>query len=253
METVLAFVALTQMQFLLLVCATFAAGIVRGFSGFALSAIIMASAAPFIPPVQLLPICFWMEFCASILMARGGWREADRRVVMGLVIGSAVGTPIGLFLTTSIPVATSQFVVLVLVIVLALILLAKIRIRFLATRPGLYLSGLTAGVVTGLSYMGGMVVAVYVLSQDTDARKIRGSLALFLFVSLATSILYLTYFEVMTQTAMKRAVVFAVPTFLGVFIGQKLFVPRLEPYYRPFCLSLLTALGLAGLVPLSLS
>lgn len=248
MSALLAFTDLTLTQFWLLLTITLTAGIVRGFSGFALSAIVMASAVTFLPPIHLIPICFWLELCASILMARGGWKEADRGIVLGLVIGSAVGTPIGLALTTNISVEASKLTVLILVMVLALVQLAKVRIAFLATRPGLYASGLAAGIVTGLASVGGMVVALYVLSQDAPARKMRAALVLFLFVSSATSMIYLIYFDVMTMTAINRAAVFALPTFIGVIIGQKMFIPRLERFYRPFCLALLTALAMAGLI-----
>lgn len=253
MTELLALTDLTVTQFWLLLGITITAGIVRGFSGFALSAIVMASAATFLPPVQLIPICFWLELCASVLMARGGWREADRGTVFGLVIGSAIGTPIGLWLTVTMPVETSKLVVLILVIILAVVQLAKVRIAFLATKAGLYVSGLTAGVVTGLASVGGMVVALYVLSQDAPARKMRAALVLFLFVSSATSMIYLIYFDVMTMTAVKRATIFALPTFLGVVIGQRLFTPKFEPYYRPFCLALLTGLAVAGLIRTSMT
>lgn len=248
MTELLIWTELTANQFWLLIAITTTAGLVRGFSGFALSAIVMASAATFIPPVQLIPICFWLEFCASILMIRGGWQDADRRVVTGLVIGSIVGTPIGLALTTSLPVATSKMIVLVLVIVLAILLLAKVRLAFLATKPGLYLSGIASGIVGGLAAVAGMVVALYVLSQASAARQMRGSLVLFLCVTLLTSFFYLIYFEVMTMTAVKRAAVFALPTFAGVILGQRIFTQRFEPYYRPFCLTLLTGLAVAGLI-----
>lgn len=253
MEPLLAFTGLTLTQFWLLLVITTVAGVVRGFSGFALSAIVMASAATFLPPVHLIPICFWLELCASVLMARGGWQEADRRTVMGLVIGSAVGTPIGLLLTTNIPVETSKLIVLTLVIVLAVTQLAKVRIAFLATKAGLYVAGLFAGIATGLASVGGMVVALYVLSQDAPARKMRAALVLFLFISSATSMIYLIYFEVMTMTAVKRAAVFALPCVLGVIAGQRLFTPRFEPYYRPFCLTLLTGLAMAGLIRTSMT
>lgn len=253
MDWLLALTQLTLTQFWLLLAITTLAGIVRGFSGFALSAIVMASAVTFLPPIQLIPIAFWLELSASVLMARGGWQEADRRIVYGLVAGSAIGTPIGLALTTNIPVATSKLVVLILVIVLAVVQLAKIRIGFLATRAGLYIAGGAAGIVTGLASIGGMVVALYVLSQDAPARKMRAALVLFLFISSATSMVFLLYFNVMTMLAVTRAAVFALPCVGGVMIGQRLFIPRLEPYYRPFCLTLLTGLALAGLIRTSLS
>ena len=253
MDWLLALTQLTLTQFWLLLAITTLAGIVRGFSGFARSAIVMASAVTFLPPIQLIPIAFWLELSASVLMARGGWQEADRRIVYGLVAGSAIGTPIGLALTTNIPVATSKLVVLILVIVLAVVQLAKIRIGFLATKAGLYIAGVAAGIVTGLASIGGMVVALYVLSQDAPARKMRAALVLFLFISSATSMVFLLYFNVMTMLAVARAAVFALPCVGGVIIGQRLFIPRLEPYYRPFCLTLLTGLALAGLIRTSLS
>ena len=65
--------------------------------------------------------------------------------------------------------------------------------------------------------------------------------------------LYLIYFDVMTMTAVKRAAVYALPCVLGVIVGQRLFTPKFEPYYRPFCLTLLTGLALAGLIRTSLT
>ena len=69
------------------------AGMVRGFSGFALSAMVMASGALIIPPVQLIPICWWLEMTASLFMLRSGWQEANRKVALGLAIGSTSACP----------------------------------------------------------------------------------------------------------------------------------------------------------------
>ena len=248
LESLLTAVDLTGREFLILTVIVIVAGIVRGFSGFALSAVVMASAVIILPPVQLIPICWWLEMTASVLMARGGWQEADRGVVMGLVIGSTVGVPFGLLLTTSISVEASKFVALTLIIALAVTQLAKIRMSFLATKPGLYGSGFAAGVVTGLASVGGMVIAVYVLSQDAPAAKMRAALVLFLFVSSLTSLIMLLWFGVMNSTAAARGLSLAIPTTLGVYLGQRLFTPRFAPYYRPACLSLLCALAGAALV-----
>ena len=78
------------------------AGLVRGFSGFALSAMVMASGALIIAPVQLIPICWWLEMTASLFMLRGGWQDANRKVAIGLAIGSTLGVPFGLALTMAI-------------------------------------------------------------------------------------------------------------------------------------------------------
>ncbi len=247
-EAALATLDLTGQEFLILTTIVIVAGIVRGFSGFALSAVVMASAVIILPPVQLIPICWWLEMTASVLMARGGWQEADRGIVMGLVIGSTIGVPFGLLLTTSVSVEASQLIALTVIIALALTQLAKIRLAFLATKAGLYGSGIAAGIVTGLASVGGMVIAIYVLSQDAPAAKMRAALVLFLFVSSLTSLIMLLWFGVMNSTAAARGLSLAIPTTLGVFLGQRLFTPRFAPYYRPACLSLLCALAGAALV-----
>jgi len=248
LEGLLAAVDLTGQEFLILMVIVTVAGIVRGFSGFALSAIVMASGVIILPPVQLIPICWCLEMTASVLMAKGGWKEADRRVVLGLVIGSTVGVPFGILLTTSISVEASQLIVLTLIIALAITQLAKIRLAFLATKTGLYGSGFAAGVATGLASVGGMVIAIYVLSQDAPAAKMRAALVLFLFVSSLTTVITLLWFGVMNSTAFARGLSLAVPTMIGVVVGQWLFIPRFAAYYRPLCLSLLCALAATALV-----
>jgi len=236
----------------LLVCAgaIFLAAIVRGFAGFALSALIMASLAVIIPPIDLIPICFILEGAASMLMFRGGLKEADMSVVWGLVIGSAVGLPVGLSLTTSIPLETSKLIALVLLIILAVMQLMRIRLRFLASRPGLYSAGLTAGIATGIASIGGMVVALYVLSQESAARNMRGSLVMYLFLGMFTSLVFLIWFDLLTQLSAQRAAVFAPMVIIGVLIGSWLFRPSLESLYKRFCLALLIVLAMAGLVRL---
>ncbi len=225
--------------------AVFLAGIVRGFSGFALSAMTVALLIAFIPPLELVALCWFLEVSASILMVRGGWKEADWSVVKGLVIGSAFGIVLGLGLNRLLPVDTAKIAVLTLLIVLATLQLAKVRARFLATQIGLYGSGIAAGVATGLASIGGMVVALYVLARDAPARQMRASLVMYLFASEIASLAALLAYRLMTYETIVRGVGLAVPTMAGVVCGQMLFKPRLEPFYKPFCLVLL--IGLAGM------
>lgn len=236
----------TEMGWLVVI--TLLAGIVRGFSGFALSALIMASAVVFLPPVELIPMLWWLEMSASLMMLKGGWADADRPTAYGLVIGSTIGWPFGLWMTTSLSVATSKAIALTLIVTLAASLLAKIRLNFLASKPGLYGSGFIAGVASGLAHVGGMVVALYVLARNAPAASMRGSLVLFLFLGSLTSMITQLAFGVMDLSGVARGLTFAVPTMIGVFLGQQLFIERLTPYYRPFCLSLLIFLAGVGLI-----
>ena len=234
---------------LLFLCAVaFCAGVVRGFSGFALSALVMATGTAILPPVALIPALWFLEMTASILMVRGGIAESDRGVVAGLVIGATVGTPIGLAVTTTVSPALSALIALVIIIVLAVTQLARIRFAFLSTRPGLLIAGVTSGIVSGLASVGGMVVALYVLAREAPARQMRASLVMFLFISSVGSAIFLMLYGLWDRSTVMLGLTLSIPTGVGVLIGQRIFIPSLERYYRPFCLLLLIGLASAGLL-----
>lgn len=229
------------------------AGMVRGFSGFGLSALVMAGIALFIPPIALIPVCYLLETAASLVMVRGGIRDANRRIVFGLVVGSAVGMPMGLSATHALPPALSSTIALTLILLLAMAQLFKISPAALGAKHGVYIAGLCAGIVTGLASLGGMIVALYALSlQNIATREIRGSVVLYLFIGIPINAFWLLSSGTLDMLALKRGLMFAPLVVLGVLMGTWLFRPSLERFYKTFCLSLLISLALFGLARLGL-
>lgn len=248
MNQLTALTNLTPTEALALTAIVFVASMVRGFSGFGLSAVVMAGAVFILPPLALIPMLWFLEMAGSLAMFKGGMQDADMPTAKGLIIGSAVGLPIGLLLTMQLPVETSKIVALSVLIVLAASQLAKLQLPFLATRVGTYGTGLGAGVITGLSGAGGMFIALYTLARALPARTMRGTLSIYLLgAGLLGLITHLTI-GTMDQTAIARGLLFIIPTLLGLYAGRALFVPRLEPYYKPFCLTLLLGLASLGLI-----
>lgn len=216
-----------------------------GFAGFGLSAILMASIVVIIPPVELIPVAYVLEGAASLVMLRGGVKNADMLVVWVLAIGSAIGAPIGLYATTTISPELSKLVALIVVMSLTLAQLFRFAPQLMRSRLGLYIAGLGAGVVTGLASVGGMVVALYVLSSNSDAKTMRGSLVMYLFIGMFTSLIYLLLYGILDTQALRRGMVFAPVVLAGV--GSILFRPPLIVFYKQFCLILLIALSAFGL------
>ena len=252
LEHIQNWVQLTPAQMFLCAGTVFVAGMVRGFSGFALSALIMASVALVLSPLELIPICYILEGTASLIMFRGGLRDADMKIVWGLSIGSAIGVPMGLYATNALPVETSKLVVLCIILCLATALLLRTTPKFLARTSGLYASGVTAGVVTGLAHVGGMVVALYVLAREAPVRTMRASLVMFLVIGTFTSLVFLLGFGMMNKLAVIRGL-FLIPfVTVGVLIGSAMFRPSLEAAYKKFCLGLLIFLAFSGLLRLLL-
>ncbi|MEP5728898.1 MAG: sulfite exporter TauE/SafE family protein [Sulfitobacter sp.] len=225
-----------------------AAGLIRGFTGFALSAFGLALAVLILPPIELIPVMWWLELSASLMMIRAGWDGADLRTAGILTMGSAIGVLIGLSLTTTIDPGTSRQAALVILITLAILQLGKIRIKALDSTAGTAVTGLVAGTVTGLAGVGGMVVALYVLARNDSPRVMRATLVAFLLFGSVTSFFSHLYFGTMNTTATLRGLFFIIPCMIGVFLGQKLFTEKLQPYYRRVCLTLLIGLGVLSLI-----
>ncbi|MEE9313147.1 MAG: sulfite exporter TauE/SafE family protein [Rhizobiaceae bacterium] len=253
MESLLALVDLTGTEFAICTAVIFAAGMVRGFSGFALSAVVMASLVSILPPFELIAVCWFLEFSASLMMVRGGVKVWDKSIVTGLVIGSALGAPFGYYLTNTLPVETSKTIALIIILVLAVLQLLKVRASFLATKPGLLISGATAGIATGLAGVGGMVIALYVLARDAAAETMRGSLIMYLFLMVPFGLFYQIYFGLMDGQAVKRGLVWIPVSMLGVLAGKYVFNPKFAPYYKPFCLALLMVLAAVGLIRMGIA
>lgn len=247
MDSVWAALSLTPSQGATLAVVFVAAGLVRGFTGFALSAFGLALAVLILPPVELIPVMWWLELGASLMMIRAGFDGADLKAAGILTVGSALGTFAGLGLTLALDAGTSQQIALVILISLAALQLAKVRIPVLDSTSGTAITGVIAGVTTGLAGVGGMVVALYVLARDVDPRVMRATLVAFLLFSSLSSFLTHLYYGTMNGTSALRGVFFMIPCLIGVFLGQRLFTPRLQPYYRSVCLTLLIGLGAVSL------
>lgn len=252
-ETLSDLLALSPGQLAFALAAVFVAGAVRGFTGFALSAFVMASLATIIPPVELIPVCTMLELTSASVLLRGGFGEADKRLAVTLQGGSTlIGVPAGLYLTNMIDPALSKLTALCLVVALALAQLLRLRLPVSAAPLPTFLTGIVSGFVTGLASIGGMVIALYTLALQMPPRTMRGSLILIIFIGGLLTFLWQIAYGMIDTLVLSRYAVFALPMLAGVFLGRAFFTPANERYYRPVSLTLLIGLGLAGIGRLAL-
>ena len=94
----LSYVDLTFLEFILIVFTVLVASIIRGFNGFGFSATCISGFSFIIPAIEIVPIILILEVLISIFMAPYVWKKIDWRFVFTILIGMAIGSPIGLFL-----------------------------------------------------------------------------------------------------------------------------------------------------------
>lgn len=232
--------------------ACFLAGAIRGFAGFGLSALAMAILATVIPPIELIPVFWFLEMSASLILMKGGWADADRPTALTLIIASGIGLPFGLTISMALDPVVSKTAALVLLTLLASLQLMKIRIPALSTRIGTAITGFCAGLITGIAGAGGLFIAIYTLSRDVPARRMRGTLNIYMLGAGMVGLVTHLTIGTMTPEAAARGITLILPTLAGVFIGKALFTPRWERWYRPACLFLLIGLAVAGLLRLAI-
>ena len=222
---ILEIIQLTEIEFIYCSFVVFFAGIVRGFSGFALSAIVVASMVGILPTIQLIPMVLFLEAVAGIVMLRGGIRDANMPVVWILSIGSILGIPIGLLATVILPVETSRIIALILILFISLLQLFKLTPGILSSKPTLYATGIIAGIASGIAAVGGMVIALYVLASGESAKSMRGAIVMFLFIGLFTSMIWYLIYGIMDVRAALRGAVFTPILLVGIFMSKEVVAP----------------------------
>ena len=112
----------------------FAAGIVRGFSGFGFSALCVAGLSLFAPPAQVVPPIFMLEVLASISLLRGALKDADWPWLSWLVLGNALFIPLGILVLAFVPETPLRLLIGALLLLAAVLLRSGFTLALAPTR-----------------------------------------------------------------------------------------------------------------------
>ncbi|MFN0114921.1 MAG: TSUP family transporter [Paracoccaceae bacterium] len=226
--------------------ATLGAALIRGYSGFGFSALLIASSSLVTNPLNFVAVVVILEAAMSVQAWRGAGRDVDWRRVGLLLLGAAVGLPLGLWALTGISETSARAVVSLYVLAMCAILLAGWRMR---TEAG-GLATLAAGVVSGLANapgMGGLPVAAFFAAQPMRAAAFRATLvAYFPLLDIYSAPLYWWHGLVSWDTL--RASLALLPLVaLGNWLGSRHFFSTDPKEFRRFAILLLAGLAALGL------
>ena len=94
----LSYFQLSLLEIYFIIFIVFVASIIRGFNGFGFSATCISGFSFILPAIEIVPIILILEVFISIFMIPYIWNKIDWSFVLKLLIGIAVGSPIGLYL-----------------------------------------------------------------------------------------------------------------------------------------------------------
>lgn len=234
-------------HFLILAACAFVAGLVRGFSGFGLSAVLVASAAFVISPKLIIPTAQAMEVIASIALIPTVWRDVNWKWITPMAAAYALSVPVGVAALVYLPEQLLRVGGCMLLLVASVCLLLNARPKLPDGLPLRFGTGLVAGFFAGATSLGGMVASVMLFAAALPAKNLRATLIVLFFGSALYSLLWGAWHGVVTADTFTRATWLAAPLLAGIAVGSHGFKHVSEAGFRKAVLAVLAVLSIAGI------
>ena len=238
-------------HYLILAACAFAAGLVRGFCGFGLSAVLVASAAFVISPKLIIPTAQTMEVIASIALIPSVWKDVNWKWLTPMLAAYALSIPAGVAALAYLPAEALRAGGCVILFAASVCLLLNARPKLpdgFALRFG---TGIVAGFFAGATSLGGMVASVMLFAVALPAKNLRATLIVLFFGSALYSLSWGAWHGVVTQATFVRAAWLVLPLLAGIAVGSHGFSRVSEAGFRKAVLAVLAVLSVAGVISLA--
>ena len=226
----------------------FIASIIRGFNGFGFSAICISGFSFILPAIEIVPIILALEVVISIFMVPYVWKKIDWGFVFKILLGIIVGSPIGLYLLKYLNPQTTHLSICLLIIFFSILLMKGFSNQKINNNYGKFFTGIVSGTLNGLTTLGGMPVALFLLITSIQPAVIRGSLAALFFLTDIYAFVLSFFSGIIDMTTIYRVIPLIIILPLGVFIGNKFFVKSKEETYRKVVFYFLIIISITGIL-----
>jgi uncharacterized membrane protein YfcA len=222
----------------------FLAAIVRGYSGFGFSLLAITSLSLIYEPAQIIPSIFLLEVAASLHLLPGLWRDIHWRSVWLLLIGTTLGTPLGVSLLANLPAAPMKVALAVFVILAAILLWRGFALKAMPNRAATLAIGAAAGAANGAFGIGGPPVILFYFASPAGATVGRASLVTFFLLTDMIGLGFLARQGFVRQGNVILALIFLPALIAGVWFGAKSFKSANPSQFRKWVLVILGVLAL---------
>ena len=228
----LSYLQLSLVEIYFIIFIVFVASIIRGFNGFGFSATCISGFSFILPAIEIVPIILALEVIISIFMVPYIWNQIDWKFVFKILIGIIIGSPIGLYLLKHLNSQTIHLSVCLLIIFFSSLLMKGYSNKKINNDYGKIFTGIVSGMLNGLTTLGGMPAAIFLLATSIQPAVIRGSLAALFFLTDIYAFSLSFFAGIVDATTIYRVVLLIIILPIGVFIGNKFFVKSMEETYR---------------------
>jgi uncharacterized membrane protein YfcA len=223
-------------------------GFARGYSGFGMSALVVASWSLVADPAIAVAVVIQLEIVASIVQAAWVWRDVPWKRVGLLLIGAAVGTPLGVALLVYTPRDPLRLGIAIFVLIASLLMLKGLSFKRRTGPVGTAAVGAASGVANGAVAMGGLPLALFLAADGDTPKHMRAAAIGYFFLLDLMSLLLLLRQDIVTSKVLWLAAL-ALPLMLaGLWLGGRHFAGATPESFRRSILRLLMVIATIGIL-----
>ena len=195
--------------------------IIKGYSGFGASIFWMVSVSLALPPIQVVPMVLMFEVISSFYLLPGIWKDIQWKSISNLMIGTCIGTPVGIYALTSLSNGTIRLALAAVVLTTAMLLLRGFTLEKVPNKPVTVGVGMLAGVLNGSMSIGGPPVVLFYFSAPIGIAVSRASIIAYFFGLDAVGTAMLWSQGLINEAVFWRAVLLIPLLLLGTLIGNQ--------------------------------
>jgi uncharacterized membrane protein YfcA len=221
----------------------FLAAIVRGYTGFGFSLLVITALSLLMPTATIIPSMFMLEIAASLHLLPAIWKDIHWRSLAPLIIGCAIGTPIGVWLLANVAAPPMQ-------VALAFFVLTAVCFLWwgfaLKAMPGTVASGAVgaaSGLANGAFGIGGPPAILFYFASPAGNVAGRASLIAYFLMTDVIGLAFLSREGLITWPTFYMALIFLPSLILGNWIGARGFMRADPATFRKGVLILLAVLA----------
>lgn len=219
--------------------AVLAATVVQQLSGFGFALLAVPLMSVVVGPKDAVAIAMAAGFASSGLMAVGLRRRLDRPVLGRLLLGAALGLPIGVWGLATVNDDALRLALAVVVLSMVAVLASGLRLR--SSSPGLEVgAGVASGLLNGSLGTGGPPVIVVLHAAETEQHAFRATTSAFFALCDVVAIPLIAWSGAARPSAWVLAVLAVPAVLVGDRIGAR-FATRIDQaQFRRLALVLLS-------------
>jgi uncharacterized membrane protein YfcA len=221
----------------------FLAAIVRGYAGFGFSLLAITALSLLMTPASIIPTMFMLEIAASLHLLPTIWKDIHWRSLAPLIVGCAIGTPLGVWFLANVPAPPMQVALAVFVLVAVCFLWRGFALK---TMPGTVASGAVgtaSGLANGAFGIGGPPAILFYFASPAGNVAGRASLIAYFLMTDVIGLIFLGHEGLITRPTLYMALIFLPALVLGNWLGARGFKSTNPAIFRKWVFILLAVLA----------